>query len=135
MIGVDRELSLKDTQATVRERRASGAVQPPRFALHHVLLLAAIAALLVGVFWLSTASRSGLGFETGSHLRSLVRAHRVAESDGQIIQGSLSVILAASALPERPRLNQFLRIENGSPKPVTSVQGPRISRGPPPPAI
>jgi hypothetical protein len=130
--GVDGELRIEYSQACVRARpRTSGALRHPRFELHHLLLLAAIAALLVGVFWLSTASRSGLGFEAGFHLRSLARAHRVAESDGQAIQVAHSAVRLVSILPEPLEFGNLLPIESGARKAVTTLAGSRISRAPP----
>ncbi len=131
-IGVDRELRIGASQATARTRaRASCAAQEPRFELHHFLLLAAIAGLLVGVFWLSTASRSDLGFEAGSHLRSLARAHRVAESDGQAIQVTHSAVRVVSVLHEQLLFERFLPIEKGAARAATTLAGSRISRAPP----
>ena len=118
------------SQATARAR-ASCAAQQARFEVHHLVLLAAIAALLIGVFWLSTASRSDLGFEAGSHLRSLARAHRVAESDGQAIQVAHSAVGVISILPERLVFGDLLPIENSTRKAAATLPGSRISRAPP----
>ena len=129
---MDRELRIGASQATARARaRASCAAQQARFELHHLVLLAAIAALLIGVFWLSTASRSDLGFEAGSHLRSLARAHRVAESDGQAIQVAHSAVGVISILPEALVFGDLLPIENSARKAATTLPGSRISRAPP----
>jgi len=103
----------------------------PRVELHSFVLLAAIAALLIGVFWLSTASRTDLGFEAGSHLRSLARAHRVAESDGQAIQVTHSALRVVAVLPEQLLFERLLPIENGAPRASTTLAGSRTSRAPP----
>ena len=130
---MDRELRIGASQATARAR-TSCAAQQPRFELHHLVLLAAIAAVLIGVFWLSTASRSDLGFEAGSHLRSLARAHRVAESDGQAIQVAHTAVGIVSTPPEPLAFGNLLPIERGARRADTSLPGLRISRAPPAPA-
>lgn len=105
--------------------------EQPQIKLHGFVVLAATAALLFGVFWLSTASRSGLGFEAGSHLRSLARAHRVAESDGRAIQVAHSAVRLVSVLPEPLEFGHLLPIESGARKAVTTLAGSPISRAPP----
>jgi len=131
-IGVNRELRIGASQATARVRlRASCVDERPRVELHSFVLLAAIAALLIGVFWLSTASRTDLGFEAGSHLRSLARAHRVAESDGQAIQATHSALRVVAVLPEQLLFERLLPIEKGAPRASTTLAGSRTSRAPP----
>lgn len=131
-IDVDKDMRIEGLPVSAAARpRAGAAARAPRFEIHHFLLLAAIAALLFGVFWLSTASRTGLGFEAGSHLRSLARAHRVAESDGPAIHVAYSAFRIVRALPEPVLLVRFLPFENGAGKAVTTLAGSRISRGPP----
>ncbi len=103
----------------------------PRFTLKHLLLLAAVAAVLIGVFSLSTASRSDLGHWAGSHLRSLARAHRLAESDGPTIQAEQSAVLPATVLAEPVLVGRLRLNEDGARKLITALAGLRISRAPP----
>lgn len=98
---------------------------------HRLFVLAAVVGLLLGVLWLSTASRSDLGFESGSHLRSLARAHRVADDDGRAIQVPQFTVRVISALPEPILVRQILPLETGVRKAVAALAGPMISRAPP----
>jgi hypothetical protein len=103
----------------------------PQFRLRHFLLLAAVAAILIGVFSLSTASRVDLGHQAGSHLRSLARAHRLAESDGPAIQVEYSAVRPTPLVAQPVLLGRFLLTEYGVRKPIIALIGSRISRAPP----
>jgi hypothetical protein len=99
--------------------------------LKHFLLLFTVSAVLISVFSLSTASRTDLGSQVGSHLRSLARAHRVADSDGPAIQSEPSPAKPGSVVAEPVLLGWFLPKLNGTRKPNTAITGSRISRAPP----
>jgi hypothetical protein len=108
-----------------------GATNVPRFTIKHLLLLGAVAAVLIGVFSLSTASRADSGHRAGSHLRSLARAHRLAEGDGATMQVEHSAVPPATVLAEPALVGRLLPNEDGARKPVTALPGSRISRAPP----
>jgi hypothetical protein len=110
---------------------APSAAHDPQFTLKHFLLLAAVAAVLIGVFSLSTASRSDLGFEAGSHLRSLARAHRLAESDGAAIHIEHFEVRQVTVSAEPVLLCRLLPDLDGVRKPVAALTGSRTSRAPP----
>jgi hypothetical protein len=99
-----------------------------------LLLLIATAALLIGVFCLSTASRSSIGIEAGSHLRSLARAHKIAEGDGQAAEFVSAAVCAIVLLLDPFATHALLPIDNGLGKAVTVAIASRISRAPPAPA-
>jgi len=107
------------------------AANVPRFTLKHLLLLAAVASVLIGVFSLSTASRADLGHRVGSHLRSLARAHRLAESDGPASQCEHSAVLPATVQAEPVLIGRLLPNEDRARKPVTALAGLQTSRAPP----
>jgi hypothetical protein len=134
-MGVSNSSSLGEAQVTSRERLCGeGGVADSKFTLKHLLLLAAIAAVLVGVFSLSTASRADLGHEAGAHLRSLARAHRIAHGDGPAIQIEPSAEQPITVPAEPVLLGRVLLDLDGVRKPATALAGTRISRAPPAPA-
>jgi hypothetical protein len=128
-----------DTELTIGGRQASQGVgsqatstaKAPRITFKHFLLLAAVAAVLIGVFSLSTASRADLGHRAGAHLRSLARAHRLAQSDGTAIQAENSAVLPVAVLAEPVLVGRLLPNEDGARRPVTALAGLRTSRAPP----
>jgi hypothetical protein len=129
---VDTEFTIGGCATSTGVRsRATSAASATQFTLKHFLLFAAVAAILIGVFSLSTAARADLGFQTGAHLRSLARAHRLAESDGPAIQVEHSAVRPITVLAEPVLLGRLLPNEDGACKPVTALAGSRISRAPP----
>ena len=135
-MGVDAQSSAGEFRQTsrVEARGATAAAHVPQFTLKHFLLLAAVAAVLIGVFSLSTASRSDLGFGAGSHLRSLARAHRLGESDGPAIHIELLAVRQVTVPAEPVLLGRLLPNLDGARKPVAALAGSRTSRAPPAPA-
>ena len=111
--------------------RGECAAADSQFTLKHFLLLVAIAAVLVGVFSLSTASRADLGFEAGAHLRSLARAHRIADGDGPAVQIEHSAEQPVTVPAEPVLLGRLLPDLDGVRKPAIALAGTRISRAPP----
>jgi hypothetical protein len=129
---VDTELIIGGCKASHAVRsQATSSTNPPQLTLKHFLLLAAVAAVLIGVFSLSAAARADLGVQTGSHLRSLARAHRLAESEDPAIQIEHSAVRPVTVLAEPVLLGRLLPNEDGACKPVTAFGGSRISRAPP----
>ena len=135
-MGVDTQSSVGEFRQSSRVKApgASAAAHDPQFTMKHFLLLAAVAAVLIGVFSLSTASRSDLGFEAGSHLRSLARAHRLGESDGPAIHIEHLAVRQVTVPAEPVLLGRLLPNLDGARKPVTALAGSRTSRAPPAPA-
>lgn len=130
--GVDTSLTFGGWQdGAISRPHGRAAERELRLLMRRFLLLVAVAAVLISVFSLSTASRTDLGFWAGAHLRSLARAHRVADGDGPTIQVEHAAVRPVTVLAEPELLGWFLPHRNGARKPYTSFAGSRISRAPP----